>query len=56
MSQLMDLCHLIAIGEQEENLLESQLVHIFWYIFNIFPFVSHFDIVFEISSSVLDHC
>ena len=32
MSQIMDLCHLIAIGEQEENLQESQPVHIFVHI------------------------
>jgi hypothetical protein len=32
MSQIMDLCHLIAIGEQEENPQESQLVHIFVHI------------------------
>ena len=55
MSQIMDLCHLIAIGEQEENLQESQPVY-FLYISNIFPFISPFDIVFAILSSVLDHC
>jgi hypothetical protein len=56
MSQIMDLCHLIAVGEQEENPQEPQLVHIFLYISNIFPFVSPFDIVFAILSSALDHC
>jgi hypothetical protein len=55
MSQIMDLCHLIAIGEQEENPQESQLVHIFC-TYPIFPFVSPFDIVVAILSSVLDHC
>jgi len=54
MSQLMDLCHLISIGEQEENPQESQLVHNFCTI-QYFPFVSPFDIVFAILSSVLDH-
>jgi hypothetical protein len=41
--------------EQEENLQESQLVHIFC-TYPIFPFVSPFDIVVAILSSVLDHC
>ena len=55
MSQIMDLCHMIAIGEQEENPQESQLVHIFC-TYPIFPFVSPFDIMVPILSSVLDLC
>jgi hypothetical protein len=55
MSQIMDLCNLIAIGEQEENPQESQLAPIV-YTYPIFPFVSPFDIVVAILSSVLDHC
>jgi hypothetical protein len=52
MSQIMDLCNLIAIAEQEENPQESQLVHIFCP-YPIFPFVFPFHIVVAMGRPLL---